>query len=375
METIVKASRPEQLLAIVPILVGVQPVESAVFVAFRGKRSQGALRISLPPDEHEPASAAAAWAIGTLCKVREVDSVALVVYSSTGSAGEPGSQLVAAALHAADRAGFGVRDALWVGAEGWGSYFEPESAPRPLALIDEALTEHRAQADLPDSPSITSLAEVRLPPAAYLAAFDGALDRFDPPPSLERACDEVLRILDEHLQPDAGQREPMPAEHAAALVALSHSPVLRDVMMLHSAFGNSAFGNSAFVGSRLESEVHSRDIARSVLPTSHAEDSAAYAEALEQASRLLIGEGPRPDRARLGRAIEVFSWLAGAAKELAAPALTVLAWLHWTCGLGSVAGEVLDRARELEPDYGMAELLGQVLRSGKLPEWAFNPDA
>ncbi|HWU57763.1 MAG TPA: DUF4192 family protein, partial [Microbacteriaceae bacterium] len=48
MQTIVKTTKPQDLLALVPHLVGFRPSNSLVLVAFRGKRTGGAYRVDLP---------------------------------------------------------------------------------------------------------------------------------------------------------------------------------------------------------------------------------------------------------------------------------------------------------------------------------------
>jgi len=85
-----------------------------------------------------------------------------------------------------------------------------------------------------------------------------------------------------------------------------------------------------------------------------------------------LGDAEPPDRARIARAVALMSRVAALAPEdIAHVPLTVLAWLHWSQGRGSVAGRLVDRARELDPSYGLAELLQTVLRQGHLPAWAY----
>jgi hypothetical protein len=49
----------------------------------------------------------------------------------------------------------------------------------------------------------------------------------------------------------------------------------------------------------------------------------------------------------------------------------MLGWLHWALGRSSEASAFVAEAREIDPRYGMAELLERMLTSGTLPEWAF----
>jgi hypothetical protein len=84
---------------------------------------------------------------------------------------------------------------------------------------------------------------------------------------------------------------------------------------------------------------------------------------------------PRPDPERIERAIELLrSTAAHLPERHRAPLLTMLGWLHWALGRGSVAGRFVDAARRIDPRYGLAELLARMLGAGMLPEWAYRAD-
>lgn len=88
----------------------------------------------------------------------------------------------------------------------------------------------------------------------------------------------------------------------------------------------------------------------------------------------MMGRGPRPDRVRIERAIGVLLQLVARADDAERPpVLSMLAWLNWALGRGSRAGEFIDRAQAIDPDYGLAELLHTMLGIGLLPEWIFSP--
>ena len=93
----------------------------------------------------------------------------------------------------------------------------------------------------------------------------------------------------------------------------------------------------------------------------------------EETTRLLLGVGPRPDPMRIEHAIATLKRLASLAPRAELPGLlTMLAWLSWALGRGSIAGAFTDRARSLGPECGFAALLDAILSSGHLPEWAFH---
>jgi hypothetical protein len=87
------------------------------------------------------------------------------------------------------------------------------------------------------------------------------------------------------------------------------------------------------------------------------------------------GDMPRPDPDRVERGIEVLRLTAAHLPERhRAPLLTMLAWLHWSLGRGSVAGRLVDAALAIDPGYGLAGLLARMLGAGMLPEWAYRAE-
>jgi hypothetical protein len=86
----------------------------------------------------------------------------------------------------------------------------------------------------------------------------------------------------------------------------------------------------------------------------------------------MMGIAPRPDPARIDKAIALLSVLvAQLADEKRPPLLCMLTWLSWALGGGTRAGRYLDEVVAIDPTYSMAELLGTMLGNGMLPEWAF----
>lgn len=347
--TVVRASTAADLLALVPALVGMIPHRSLVVVVFAGSRTMGALRLDLPgPDAVRDL---AGHAVGTVCRLDGADGVVPVVYADGpfAEAIGPARTLLDELCVAARRAGLRVKDALCVAADGYGSPFDPElpGRGRPLTDLPEPsglppLLDPDAAVELEDVPEEDRrrfLARTRRAARASGHSghtVDGIITAPDPVGALEHAL-------------DLERPDPVPVPVLAALAEL---PVLRDLMLLQIGWGP-VFG--AVV------------LARTVL---------AAGEPLppDDACGLAFcgGDMPRPDPDRVERSIELLRCTAAHLPvRHRAPLLTMLAWLHWSLGRGSVAGRLVDAARVLDPAYGLAELLARMLAAGMLPEWAY----
>ena len=78
MQTVFKAADAADFLALVPALAGYRPVDSVALVLFRGTRTAGVIRLDLGAFR-DPLSvdSSAATAVGLACKVDRVDGVAV----------------------------------------------------------------------------------------------------------------------------------------------------------------------------------------------------------------------------------------------------------------------------------------------------------
>jgi hypothetical protein len=351
-QTVVRARTAADLLALVPSLVGMAPHRSLVLVVFHGSRTMGALRLDLPGPE--VAGDLAGHAIGTVCRLDGADGVVPVVYADG-----PFPEALARARGLLDelrtagrRAGLRVKDALCVAADGYGSLLDPDlpDAGRPLSELPEPtglppLLDLDAATDLegvPEEDRRRFLARVRRSARATGRSgrtVDGVLSAPDPVGAIERALD-----LDRF--------DPVPVPLVAALADL---PVLRDLLLLQIGWGP-VFGGAV--------------LARTLLP---AEEPLGPEEAPGLA--FCGGDMPRPDPERVVRAIELLRVTAAHLPERhRAPLLTMLAWLHWALGRGSVAGRFVEAARQIDPRYGLADLLARMLGAGMLPEWAYRAE-
>jgi hypothetical protein len=388
----VTATNAADFLAVVPHLVGFEPHNSIVFVAFRGRRTCGAMRFDLP----EPAGAddagrrlykrVATTLVGTLSKLPGVDAFVPVVFTDEGfdcsgldgsgldgsglsGAGRPREQFVAAVTARLEFSGFVVRDALCVAGDGWGSYLDDRcpAEGRPLAAIERSrvldelppdglkpLGDVAQWAALPDVSAVDRRRVAKLL-RRFEELIDGtAADRSDPLAlpaddwGGEQSLNDIPSTLETILGGYPGSVEP---EAAAFVIAVVRSPAVRDVVMLQWAFD--------------------LETGQRVLDDAHRFSLGAPADALPTAG-LMLGRGPRPDPTRVETGIELLKTITALAPRAARPPLlSMLAWLSWALGRSSVANEFLCAAEAIDPGYGLAEVLRMVLERGILPEWAF----
>lgn len=364
MPTVIKADAGQDFLALLPRLTGYQPRNSVVLVAFRGKRTCGAIRFDLP--DAAPLAVLRRFAtsmIGMLCKIPEVDAVVPVAYTDEcfgATDAVPQALFMDVLVHRAEISGFHVRDSLCVAADGWASFLDPDvpAGGRPLGAIAASPVNGLADAegmdvrsdvrgdtelptvDLARSERVaTRLRRLRDDPAGAGAVAAGAYELAD------LALSEFLEYLLAH-SPDS-----LSPDIVAAVLWVLERPVFRDVAIIHWAFGRLA-GLQAL-----------EDQLRSTLDDP-AEEAAT--------GLLLWGEGPRPDPERVDAAIALLRVLAASAPRSARVApLTMLAWLTWALGQSSRASVFVAAALEIDREYGLASLIGAMIDGGRLPEWAF----
>lgn len=362
MPTIITADSGHDFLALLPHLLGYHPRESVVLVAFRGKRTCGALRFDLPPELslREQRRTATAM-IGTLCKIAGVDGVVPVAFTeSEFSAGTdiPHAVFLDVLVHRAEVAGLRVRDALCRASDGWASYLDPASPPggRPLSEIDDSDVHQMAGDDASlregaaagtEPPAVDPAAAERVARRMQLVNPVGvtrrglaAASEEDLTPLLDLADDVVLRA------------DALTDDEAARLLASVQSPALRDVVLLLWAFGRETGRRTAV-------------------------EAIAYArtgDLIESPDALLLwGAGPRPDPERIENAIALLLRLVALAPVHARPApYSMLAWLCWALGQSSRAAVFVDEAEMVDPEYGLAGLIGAMITGGRLPDWAFD---
>jgi hypothetical protein len=393
--TTIKTKNAADFLALVPQLVGFQPEQSLVLVAFRGNRSCGALRFNLPGRGagETVLRRIATTLVGTLCKIVGADAVVPVVYTSERFEQRdiPQGAIVFAVMQRAELSGFEVKDALCVASNGWGSYLDP-SIPRggrPLAEVRASPVVAAAAAGGRPLGSLHQPAELpkvdiaaRKEVAQVFARYRRLASSAGKSPGLLTMVGDVVDPVDAAEAALEWDLAGLVAKDAAVVLFIVQAPAVRDQVMLQFAFGR-GIGirvrelNSRYAvlqrttGRSLDDIVGEEMLARQHNPA--ALDDARAVESGEGAADLIMGlTDRRPDVERIGRALAMLKHVVALAPRSARPApLCMLAWLSWAMGRGSVAGLFLDRAFALDREYPMALLLHALLGSGHLPAWAF----
>ncbi|MFB9310419.1 hypothetical protein BJY17_000129 [Agromyces hippuratus] len=379
MTTIIRAEAAHDFLALVPALAGFQPQRSLVCVAFSGNRTAGVLRYDLPRRARDRAPLAAVI-VGTLCRMRGVDAVVPIVYTEArfgAGRGMPERPLLGMLTARAEEAGFLVRDALCRASDGWGSLLDPATPTtgHPLALIDESPVLRLAAAEgevVASSPAASAdLPEPEPEVAARLAESLAQLTGDGRADALRRLGGNADPVgLVETLLVRDGTHPPL---RLAWFLHLASLPAVRDAMMLQIGFGaligEAAHDDAVATAERaaeLDETIEALVVRESATGTT--------AEVSEMLSRLMVGRSQlRPDARRVERALALLRQLvANAPTTHRVGPLCIAAWLAWSLGRGSAAGAYLDRAVEIDPGHSMAGLLGVLVGSGTLPEWAFS---
>src|SRR5690606_29416106 len=201
-------------------------------------RSLGVLRVDLPARGADVDSIAATL-IGMVCRVREADGVALVVYTDDALATAEGviahAEVVSALRTKADACGLRLVDALCVASDGWGSYLDDAGHRHPLSDLDDdalldrlpqelrvPLGDHVSGAELPavDLAQTERAARALVALAAAVEAISAgadspaSIDLADiDPQALAAACalDDVPMLFEDALRWDAATLRPYDA--------------------------------------------------------------------------------------------------------------------------------------------------------------------
>ncbi len=368
MTTVMKASNSADFLGMVPALAGYTPTRSVVLLPFEGNRTYGVLRMDLPDDDDIEAFAERAAALGA--RVQRADAAAVVVYCDDApvSTGDglvlPFSVLVDHLLDGLENAGLRIVDALCAMPSGWSSYLdgEPRMAPLPpLRRLPGDDARFGDQNDGAQAPAV-DLAEKERVGRALLAVrevlcptrSDRPLGnaRIDPQAiAAAELLDDMPQFVEDMLARDG---DPQPYESALLLWMLER-PVLRDAVLMQWM-------------SDLDSSLDAWDEQLGLRGSDRPVTS--------EHTTTLMGLGPRPDMSRLHRALELAKALIARAPraERVGP-LTVAAWLSWALGRSTHAGQQLEAAARIDPDYSFAQLLTTLVRTQPLPEWLFESRA
>lgn len=320
------------------------------------------------------------------------------------------AELIDAVRRCADACGLTVRDALCVAVDGWASYLEPQLT-HPLSALDAAAT----RAGLPprlgpargDQHSGAELPEVdpgeRERVALALDDLQRLLDGLDAgvsAPSGEAGDDTPGDAGPEGRCDDEGSRDDDPGlfrafAQATAAAVMTDPPQARaaaralgalcDIPGLFERALDTAPDALDIATAAALLLCLSRPPLRDVALSQWSFTLTKGVELLEaqvlwqdgeafpaHLATHMVGEGPSPDLHRVRAALALVRHLSALAPApwRCAP-LTVAAWLSWALGRSTHASGYLALAHEIDPEYGLAEIVSTMVRSGHLPEWAF----
>jgi len=371
------------LLTEIEDLLGFRPEHSLAILVRRPRLPSAVLRVDLPPSLRRTAPATRSRGSSGAWKRQRVDESECVAHSVTGMVAQlsgarsvdlvvyvdqPTAALnrllgdVASRLHAA---GFRIVGLHRVMGEFWSPLVMRRRAGAWRIAEGErhvALGLARFGADGPEGAVPSRREGIRergggdvhhgafvpvIPPSpkrlARAMATVAALERRQGAP--ERELVDDLLEWQSVLAPEA---EPPSDARAIALAWGLRSTDVRDCVLMLCAWGFEAAIVSAIDAVRADSTGAPGDLRETVLGTG----------------------GRAPEAEQLRRSIEVLRSIAECAPDsLAAPLLTMLAWLEWCRGRGSAAAGYLDAASKADDAYLLTHLLRQMMRSGHLPEW------
>ncbi|WP_309616642.1 DUF4192 family protein [Salinibacterium sp.] len=378
MTDIMRATTAADFLSAIPVMLGYQPKNSIVCVAFRGRRTGEVIRLDLPPQRRSNQKAVASTIIGMLSRITGITGASMIIYTDETFESENGipqldlGRMLPARIHGA---GFHLPDALCVAGDGWASYFDTgyPRAGHPLGLIAASeiasrLSDHRVLDDLSD--------EAALPERDPLIAerLEYLLDGF------EHLTDEAMMVLDrleEMMDLDAAscsctiaEYPTPPLEVSAWMLSMAQRPSDRDVMSITVAFG-CEFGE-AMLESNARYHQLQADTGGTMDEVVQREIDAGRVDVDDV--NLLAGHGTRrPNVPRVQGTIDLLKQLIANIPDRYRPGpLCMLSWLQWSLGRGSAAGAASDMALAIDPKHSMALLLNAMLSAGMLPEWAFS---
>jgi len=370
MTEVIKANTDADFLAMVPAVIGYHAQNSLVCVAFSGKSTCGGFRLDLPQRRrNSDYRLIANHVVGMLSRMSGATRVAPIIYTDATFEKENGVPWVAFARYLEERLladGFSIASVLCVAKDAWGNYADLEHLRegRPLDDIENsAMSKNPLVRKAPKLdewmtlPTVTER-QIRQFRGHTLAMVRGRINGFE----------ELLDLDQVDFVERTAESASLSFAEATMLLLYAQSPARRDEMMLQAAFGE--LTGRAVVA---DSEHYHRLQRQSGQSMDEVVQTEMQAGRHSELGGLIMGEGTmRPTVERVERMIVHLKQICALAEpDTLPPVYCMLAWLLWSRGLGSAAGHFVDRALDIDPEYGMALVLYSLFASGRLPEWAF----
>lgn len=400
--------QPEDILGYIPHMLGYWPEDCLVAITMQGKVLGATLRVDLPSHRSYRALAGFAEQIrGYLMADEDADAVVFAIYTDAGwadgSVVKDSMPLLEALRHSLEEIGVTVRDAWLLGAGFWRSAYcdDERCCPFPGSSV-ERIKESRLSAELvymgssigpsPQSRQGPPLPDRgNLPDPLLIQAEFRYQERLGSAWRNERCLDYVLAVWQHVLTQTltrTGRATPlistMNVDLAGFLRATLTVPAWRDavVVMAAAGRGSAKSGAAAFGLFHAEEQaVPPFDASELGLPGSVGAPAGEPGDDTDEGDvytygDVLMGLRPAvPDWKSLDVLQRVLSELCvdGESGDAAAAAMTLLGWISWCKGSGSIAHAYLSRAEAARPGYRLAELLSGVVEQGTICEWARSP--
>ncbi len=375
--TIVKASSPADLLAVLPFLAG-GPIPPGIAIApFAGRRSPAVLRHPLPSRETTAEyQSIASGLLGMVSRLGGCDGVAIAIYTDDpiDVALHRFAELEQHLLRRFRAGGFSVIDTFCVACDGWASF--DEGTPRPLSEITQspagltaaldARAGTRLDGTLPETDALlASRVAIALAGLRHGARAD-AFGRLVPSP-LPDPIDAFERALTEDPATTGAHR-------LAELIATLQTEGDYDRVLVQAALGPDRAADHW--GKTLDRRRRAAALGTTPFQLMQREARRRPPRREHEVGELLSGRGRlHPDLERLRRAVEIISFAtAHAPREDRPTMLCVLAWLHWALGRGSSAGRLLTSAAAIRPEHELTALVNTLTVAFALPSWVLDRD-
>ncbi|MBV1780335.1 DUF4192 domain-containing protein [Paeniglutamicibacter sp. ABSL32-1] len=357
---------PEEVLAYIPHALGFYPRNAVVLLIMQGSCLAATLRVDLPRTECSSATAAQ-WAeqlVQLVHKVPDATAVFAAVYTGQVPGGShdslPKHELVERLAPELVHSGIQVRDAWYVGANRWHSYFclsENCCPSEGFDLPDLALTETHLRMVVAGSAPEEQIwdgggvaewgnkSAVRMNQEILARELSGSVPR-------ESLVKDWAGLLD--ADPAVAERRLRADDVLCASLLLSLSDrMIRDILPYLAGRGT------------LRAFEALKEVSR----------ASDFGRASQDFSDFLLGTAPcTPDWDRIERLWFLCRDLLGVAEgEEACALLCLLGWVNWAKGKGSSALRLFGSALKNDPEYRLAQLMGKLVESGEMPSWVADP--